>query len=125
MLASAPRSVRVLVQLLLVTVIAGAAYLYAPPIGAISADALQHSLAREVGGATDKHDQTCVNRTSDIWRCGVDDPSAGGAVVVYDLTRHGRRCWDATQVNPGQGRLPANASACVALRDQVRPEQRL
>ena len=125
MLASAPRSLRALVQLLLLAIVLGAAYLYAPPIGAISGDALQHSLARALGGTTSSTNRSCVNQSPGVWSCQVDDPGSGGTAIAYQLTRHGRRCWSAAQVNPGQGQLPPRASGCVGLRDQVRPEQRL
>src|SRR5436305_10898225 len=92
MLRSAPRSVRVLVEILVVVVIVAAVYLYAPPIGAVSPEAFQYSLAREVGGAKDGKDRSCVNVRPGVWRCVVDDPAAGG--IVFELTRHGRRCWD-------------------------------
>src|SRR3954447_24752224 len=73
-LASAPRSLRILVQVLLVVIVLGAAYLYVPAIGAVSPDSLQYSLARELDGQRTIDDgNTCVRRVADIWVCNVDD----------------------------------------------------
>jgi hypothetical protein len=116
--------VRVAVWWLFVLVICGAAYLYSPPVGAVSAAALQHSLAREVGGDTSLKFE-CTNRAPGIWRCPVHDPALPGSSIVYELKRDGRRCWTASQAEPGQGHLDVTAAACVGLRDQVRLDQRV
>ncbi|MEA2493680.1 MAG: hypothetical protein QOJ29_1591 [Thermoleophilaceae bacterium] len=105
-------------QLLFIAVVVGGAYLYAPPIGAVTSQTLQHSLAREVGGTTGSTTRNCFRRSEGVWVCGVDGKGANN--VEYLLTRHGRRCWDATQVHPGRGRLPVSASACAGMRDQFR-----
>ena len=124
MLDSAPRSLRIFVQLLLVVVVAGAIYLYAPAIGAVSTAALQNSLAREVGGATNVKLE-CTERVSGVYRCPVHDPNVAGSSVTYELKRRGRRCWDAAQVVPRGNALDQTASGCVGVRDQARPDQRL
>ena len=125
MLASAPRSLRIVVQVLLVAIVVGAAYLYAPPVGAVSAEALQHSLARTAGAETSSTDHTCTPTRKSVWYClVVDSGSPGKPTIQYQLTRHGRRCWDASQVDPGRGHLRQSLSACVGMRDQIRPEQR-
>jgi len=122
-LGTAPRSVRIAVWWLCVAIVCGAAYLYAPPVGAVSAATLQHSLGREVGGDTGLKFE-CTNRAPGIWRCPVHDPTLPGSSILYELKRNGRRCWAAVQTDPGRGHLAVSASACAGLRDQVRLDQR-
>ena len=124
MLASAPRSIRVFVQVLLVVIVAAAIYLYCPAIGAVSTAALQHSVAREVGGATDVEAE-CTEHGAGLYVCPVHDPKVPGSSVAYQLRRRGRRCWDATQVTPRGNSLDHTASGCVGVRDQARLEQRI
>jgi hypothetical protein len=123
MLSSAPRSLRIAVQLLFLAVIAGAIYFYVPAVGHISPEAWQHSLAREAGGATDL-EFACTERTDHLWRCPVHDPEIQGSSIVYELRERGRRCWDAVQVDPGRSSMRSPVSGCVGARDQMRLERR-
>ena len=126
MLGSAPRSLRILVRLILAVIVLGAAYLYLPAVGAVSGEALQYSLARELGGQRVVDDgNTCVRRVPGIWRCAVDDREGSNNEVTYELTRRGRRCWDAVAVTAGRGELAQRVSGCVGARDQLRLAQRL
>lgn len=119
MLGSAPRAVRAVVQVLLLAIVVGAALLHAPPIGAVTAGTLQHSLAREAGGETG-HGGICERQRAGVWQCTVAAPGAGG-ITSYQLVRRGRRCWDATAVGVGSSPdLPRAVSGCAKLRDQVR-----
>ena len=119
MLRSAPRALRVLVQFLLLAIVVGAALLYAPPIGAVTAKTLQHSLERESGGLTG-HGRTCERQRKGVWHCLVAAPDSSGA-TAYQPTRRGRRCWDAAAIGIGSSpHLPRALSACAKLRDQLR-----
>jgi hypothetical protein len=117
MLRSAPRALRVIVQLLLLAIVAGAALTYAPPIGAVTAGTLQRSLEREAGGDSGKG-QTCVRQAEGVWQCFV---AAGSSGTAYRMTRRGRRCWDATSIGiRSSPDLPPSLSGCAKLRDQAR-----
>ena len=119
MLRSVPRSVRVLVQLLLTAVVIGAALLYAPPIGAVSAKTLQHSLERETDGSIG-HGRTCRRQRPGYWDCLVMAQGGSGG-TTYRLHRDGRRCWDAVSIGIGSSPdLPVVVSGCTRLSDQVR-----
>lgn len=119
MLRSAPRALRAIVQLGLLVVIVAAALLYAPPIGAVTAKTLQYSLEREANGRVGSG-RACARRSEGVWRCVV--LAAGvSAQAEYQLTRRGRRCWDAVKLEPGSvPSLPDSLSGCAKLRDQVR-----
>lgn len=119
MLRSVPRSLRVLVQLLFAAVVIGAALLYAPPIGAVSAETLQHSLEREANGSIG-HGRTCGHQRPGYWDCLVMAQGGSGG-TAYRLHRRGRRCWDAVSIGIGSSPdLPAAVSGCARLSDQVR-----
>jgi hypothetical protein len=119
MLRSAPRALRAIVQLLLLAIVAGAALLYAPPIGAVSAETLQRSLAREVGGSTALATK-CERQAAGLYHCLVAEPGSSGG-TTYQLRRRGRRCWDAVRIGlSSSAHLSQSASGCAKLRDQAR-----
>lgn len=119
MLRSAPRAVRVIVQLLLVAIVVFAALAYLPPIGAVTAATLQHSVARESGGQSG-NGGTCKRQREDVWNCTVISAD-GSSGTSYQLTRRGRRCWDAAAIGISSSPdLPRSLSGCAILRDQVR-----
>jgi hypothetical protein len=118
MLRSAPRALRVIVQLLLLVIVVGAALLYAPPIGAVTGKTLQRSLEREARGETGS-DRECQRRREDVWRCVVT-VKGGARSAEYEMTRRGRRCWDALKLRAVPvARIPNSVSGCAKLREQV------
>jgi hypothetical protein len=117
MLRSAPRALRVIVQLLLLAIVVGAALLYAPPIGAVTAGTLQRSLEREAGGDSGKG-RTCTRQSEGVWECVV---AAGDGGTTYQMRRRGRRCWDAAAIGVRSSPdLPHSLSGCATLRYQAR-----
>ena len=109
---------RSLTWLAALALVALLAYLYAPPVGAVSPETLQYSIEREAGGT--HSGASCENATAGRWVCHVDDPDPRRGAVAYVLVRHGRRCWDASHQSTRPTSLPVNVSGCAALKDQVR-----
>lgn len=104
--------------MLLLAIVVGAALLYAPPIGQVTDRTVQYSLAREAGGSLTSG-RDCQRRSEKILRCFVADDRDG---ADYELTRRGRRCWDAQKLQSpaASAALRNSVSGCATLRDQVR-----
>jgi hypothetical protein len=102
-----------------------AAFLWLPAIGDPSPEALQYSVAREVGANMAFEGDTCRRVEPFRWRCGVLDRQASGT-VVYRVTLDGR-CWQAVKRRNGEEGKPLakRASGCVRWRDQLRLYQRV
>jgi hypothetical protein len=110
--------------LLLPAVILALAFFLLPSIGAVSRDALNYSVTREVGGSVALGVSPCRER-QDAWRCEVQDASNSGS-AVYRVRRDGR-CWTAVKVRSFGEEVPLapRASGCVDFRDQLRLLDRL
>lgn len=111
-----------------VLVLPALAYVYVPAFGPPSGNALNHSIAREVGGSVPTlGDERCLRDGEAAWNCGVYDSQASGTVWYRVAVIEG--CWRA-QKRKGQGfeegpPLKRRASGCVKARDQLRLVQRL
>lgn len=95
-----------------------------PAVGTVSPEALQKSLAREVGEQSQAERATCRPRANGSFRCGVETDPGSGPAVFYILRRRGGRCWRARARGRREG-LPLRASGCALLRDQIRLSDRL
>jgi hypothetical protein len=107
--------------LIALVVLAGAAYLFAPAVGTISAKTLHRGVVGELGGTRAVGPSACRRRSATAWHCDVW-PQSGSGAVRYLVRMNGRRCWTARRTS-GQGSdgvlLAARASSCLHLRDQL------
>jgi hypothetical protein len=125
------RSIRTFVRMSLVVLgaalLAIAAYLWLPAVGAVSPKALDYSVAREAGGTPLLGTEPCRRRPGRAWRCSVYDTSGSGR-AAYRVEMTGSRCWQARKDEGSSGEeqpLPRSVSGCVGIRDQLRIVERL
>ena len=101
-----------------------AAFFWLPAIGGPSNDALQYSVAREVGGGLLVNIFECQDRSASVRICEVSDASGSGS-ARYRVQMEGRRCWHALKITPNtyeesRPYLDRRATGCVGFRDQIR-----
>jgi hypothetical protein len=103
------------------------AFFFAPAVGAPSAAAINWSIARHAGGSLLLGIDQCRERRPGLSLCDVPDSSNSGS-ATYRVQLDGR-CYRARKVTTDSNEegpyLPRVVNECVALRDQLRPLDRL
>jgi hypothetical protein len=113
-----------LIKPLVLLLVIGGVWVFAPAIGDVNGETLQRSVAARLDARRDVN--PCTRRGTVTWRCSVtagrnDDPAQ------YSVRVRDGRCWTARRTTPrGNSRglsggvtPPARASGCAHLRDQA------
>ena len=111
---------RLIVRLLAVAVVLGAAYLFAP--GFATGPSLARSLSRAVNHGGEAH---CHHKRGRVWSCSAWDAALSGG-ADYRLVVDGR-CWRARLTGPLATRAdtPPRAHGCVRPADNGRVVDRV
>jgi hypothetical protein len=111
-----------LIKPLVLVVVLGGVYLFAPVIGDVNGKTLHRGVMVELGGTSDTGSRSCSKRGSVTWRCRVY-AKGSSYPATYSVRMRDGNCWSArvTSADTGDGMpLAQKASGCLHLRDQAR-----